>query len=55
MLGLIVLAYVKGLVRGLRDPDPVVRVRVANALKELEDPRATMPLWLRLSVTRVGM
>jgi HEAT repeat protein len=41
---LIVLGYVEKLVPGLRDPDPWVRVRVAHALKELEDPRATMPL-----------
>ena len=36
--------YGEGLVRGLKDADPEVRVRVANALRDLEDPRATMPL-----------
>jgi len=44
LLGLIVLAYVEGLARGLKDEDPEVRLRVANALKALEDPRATLPL-----------
>ena len=38
------LAYVEGLAEGLKDEDPEVRMRVANALKELKDPRATMPL-----------
>ena len=36
--------YGEGLVRGLKDPDPEVRVQAANALRELEDPTATMPL-----------
>jgi HEAT repeat protein len=39
-----VLAYVEELVKALRHEDPEIRMRVANALKELEDPRATMPL-----------
>jgi len=38
------MVYVEGLVRGLKDEDPEIRVRVANALKKLEDPRATLPL-----------
>ena len=38
------MSYVEGLVRGLKDGDPEVRVRVAKALKALEDPRATLPL-----------
>ena len=38
------MAYVEELAKALRHEDPEVRVRVANALHELEDPRATMPL-----------
>ena len=38
------MTYVEALAEGLRDEDPEVRMRVANALKELEDPQATMPL-----------
>ncbi len=40
--------YVEGLARGLKDEDPAIRVRVANALKELKDPRTTMHLILAL-------
>ena len=39
-----VLAYVDELVKALGHEDPGVRMRVANALKELEDTRTTMPL-----------
>ena len=38
------MAYVDELAKALRHEDPEVRVRVANALKELESPRATIPL-----------
>lgn len=38
------MAYMKELAKALKDDDPLTRERVANALKELEDPRATMPL-----------
>ena len=38
------MAYIEDLAKALHHEDPEVRVRVANALKELEDPRATMPL-----------
>lgn len=38
------MAYVIGLAKGLKDEDPETRVRVANALMALEDPRATLPL-----------
>jgi len=38
------VAYIEELAKALRHEDPEVRVNVANALKELEDPRATMPL-----------
>ena len=38
------MAYVEELAKALKDDDPLTRERVANALKELEDPRATMPL-----------
>jgi len=42
------MGYVEGLVRGLKDEDPAVRVRVANALEKLEDPHATKHLILAL-------
>jgi len=42
------MGYVEGLARGLKDEDPAVRVRVANALEKLEDPHATMHLILAL-------
>lgn len=38
------MAYIEELAKALKDDDPLTRERVANALKELEDPRATMPL-----------
>ena len=38
------MAYIEELAKALRHEDPEVRVNVANALKELKDPRATMPL-----------
>ena len=38
------LAYIEELKKALRHHDPDVRIKVANALKELEDPRATIPL-----------
>ena len=38
------MAYMEELAKALKDDDPLTRERVANALKELEDPRATMPL-----------
>ncbi len=42
--GLGSMAYIEELAKALRDDDPLTRERVANALRELEDPRATMPL-----------
>ena len=38
------MAYIDELVKALKSDDPDIRVRVARALKELEDPRATIPL-----------
>ena len=38
------LAYIEALAQALRDEDPGTRERVVNALKQLEDPRATLPL-----------
>ena len=38
------MAYIEELAKALHHEDPEVRVRVANALQELEDPQATMPL-----------
>ncbi len=38
------MAYMEALAKALKDDDPLTRERVANTLKELEDPRATMPL-----------
>ena len=38
------MTYIEELAKALHHEDPEVRVRVANALKELKDPRATTPL-----------
>ena len=38
------MAYIEELANALHHEDLEIRVRVAKALKELEDPRATMPL-----------
>ena len=38
------MAYMEELAKALKDDDPLTRERVANALKELEDPRATLLL-----------
>lgn len=38
------MAYIEELAKALHHENPEIRVRVAKALQELEDPRATMPL-----------
>lgn len=38
------MVYLEALAKALKDDDPLTRMRVANALKALEDSRATMPL-----------
>lgn len=38
------MVYLEALAKALKDDDPLTRMRVANALKALEDPQATMPL-----------
>jgi len=38
------MAYLEELTKALKHEDPETRVRVANALKQLEDSRATLPL-----------